>query len=51
MLTDGAVAQFALVPSKNVLVFLKDCLELLLPTLIQIGVDLDPLTDLLPSNL
>ncbi len=51
MLTDGAVAQFALVPNKDVLVFLKDCPKLLLPTLIQIGVNLDLLTDLLPSNL
>jgi hypothetical protein len=51
MLTDGAASQFALVPSKYVLVFLKGCPELLLPMLIQIGVDLDPLTDLPPSNL
>jgi hypothetical protein len=51
MLTDGAVAQFALVPSKDVLVFLQGCPQLLLPMLIQISVDLDSFTDLPPSNL
>jgi hypothetical protein len=51
MLTDSAVAQFALVPSEDVLVSLQRCLELLLSMLIQISVDLDPFTDFLPSNL
>jgi hypothetical protein len=50
MLTNGAAAQFALVPSKYVLVFFQDLLELLLPILTQIGVDLDSFTDLLPPN-
>jgi hypothetical protein len=50
MLTNGAAAQFALVPSKYVLVSFQDLPELLLPMLIQIGVDLDSFTDLLPPN-
>jgi hypothetical protein len=50
MLTDGAVAQFAFVPSKDVFVLFQDHPELLLPMLIQIGVHLDSLTDLLPSD-
>jgi hypothetical protein len=51
VLTDGTVAQLALVPSEDVLVLLQDRSELLLPMLIQISVDLDSLTDLLPSDL
>jgi hypothetical protein len=50
MLTNGAATQFALVPSKYVLVSFQDLPELLLPMLTQIGVDLDLFTDLLPPN-
>jgi hypothetical protein len=49
-LTNGAAAQFALVPSKYVLVSFQDLPELLLPMRTQIGADLDSFIDLLPPN-
>jgi len=50
MLTNGAAAQFAFVPSKYVLVYFQDLPELLLPMFTQIGVDLYSFIYLLPPN-